>query len=360
MKIDRDNYEAYFLDFAEGKMSPEQEEVLLRFLQFNPDLADELRIFTDPSYPFATPETIVYPRKESLKQLFPEKIKIISRKNFDAVCIAYLENDLPERQRILFEKYLEEQPSAKPHFTAFQKTFLKKEHIEFPGKEQLKHQKNRIFDWKILIPIAAAAATAIFIIVSSPFQNLPAEITSIAEPKEKEELVRETADSKKAVSEVATSSLKVIRNTTAPVPVSNYKKKDQEKRNETEQNTENNKETTENVQVAAIDFKPAFTKEVTVEYDQLRHEIIPPMDINRNSLSLIDQMRYRTMRVTEAVEEEEALIWSLASNGLKELNRIRESETTLLASKNEEGAISGIQFKSRFLNVTVPINRNED
>ncbi|MEX0983151.1 MAG: hypothetical protein WD577_02625 [Bacteroidales bacterium] len=360
MKINRDNYEAYFLDFAEGKMSPEQEEVLHRFLQFNPDLAEELRVFTDRCFSRATPETIVYPRKESLKQLVFEKIGAVTRDNFDMVCIAYLENDLPEKQRTLFEKYLSEHPSAKPHFTAFQKAFLKKEHIVYPEKGRLKHKRTRIFDWKMAIPIAAAAAAAIFIFVSPPFQNLPVEITSIAEPKEEEALVEEAADSKEPASVVAPSNLKVIRNTTTPVPVSNYKKKDQEIRNEAEQNAENGKKTNEKVQFAAMDIKPVIATEITVEYDKLSHEIIPPVDINRSSLSFIDQMRYRTMRATEAVEEEEALIWSLASNGLKELNRIRGSETALLASKNEEGAISGIQFKSRFLNVTVPINRNDD
>src|SRR6056297_3000294 len=106
MKIDRDTYEAYFLDFAEGKMSPEQEEVLHRFLKFNPDLAEELRIFTDSCSSPAIPETIVYPQKESLKQVFSENFEIITSENFDSVCIAYLENDLQEKQRILFEKYL--------------------------------------------------------------------------------------------------------------------------------------------------------------------------------------------------------------------------------------------------------------
>jgi len=177
---------------------------------------------------------------------------------------------------------------------------------------------------------------------------------------EKELLVREAADSKKPVSVVAPTNLKVIRNTTAPVPVSNYKKKDQEIQGEDEKNTENSAKHKEKVQLAALDFKPAFAKEMKIEYDQLKHEIISPMDINRSSLSLIDQLRHRTMRVAEAVEEEDALIWSLASNGLKELNKKRGSETTLLASKDEQGAISGIQFRSRFLNVTVPINRTED
>jgi hypothetical protein len=75
---------------------------------------------------------------------------------------------------------------------------------------------------------------------------------------------------------------------------------------------------------------------------------------------LIDLARYRVRKATETIEEEDALLWSLASNGLKELNRIRGTETELMASRNEQGEISGIQFRSRFLNVTAPVNRNEE
>ena len=42
MKIDRNNYEQYFLDYLDRQMDPEQEKILLSFLEFNPDLKEEL------------------------------------------------------------------------------------------------------------------------------------------------------------------------------------------------------------------------------------------------------------------------------------------------------------------------------
>jgi hypothetical protein len=128
MMINRDNYEAYFLDFAEGRLSPEQEEVLHRFLKFNPDLEEELRSFRIHNL---TPHSFSYPCKESLKKEYPAGTDTVANANFDMYCIAYLENDLTEKQRTVFEAYLAEYPGAEPHFFAFRSTFLKKEPMFF-------------------------------------------------------------------------------------------------------------------------------------------------------------------------------------------------------------------------------------
>ena len=43
MNIDRNNYEVFFLDYIEGRLSPEMVEELQIFLALNPDLDEELR-----------------------------------------------------------------------------------------------------------------------------------------------------------------------------------------------------------------------------------------------------------------------------------------------------------------------------
>ena len=42
MKIDRNNYEQYFIDYLDGRMDTDREKILLSFLKFNPDLKKEL------------------------------------------------------------------------------------------------------------------------------------------------------------------------------------------------------------------------------------------------------------------------------------------------------------------------------
>jgi hypothetical protein len=41
MKISRQNYEQYFVDYLDGKLNDEQVGVLMSFLEFNPDLKEE-------------------------------------------------------------------------------------------------------------------------------------------------------------------------------------------------------------------------------------------------------------------------------------------------------------------------------
>jgi len=48
MRITQDNYEQYFLDHAEGNLSPEMERELADFLDANPDLKPILDEY-DPS-----------------------------------------------------------------------------------------------------------------------------------------------------------------------------------------------------------------------------------------------------------------------------------------------------------------------
>jgi hypothetical protein len=48
--ITRDNYEIWFLDFAEGKLNPSQQEMLFAFLEENPDLKKELDTFENISF----------------------------------------------------------------------------------------------------------------------------------------------------------------------------------------------------------------------------------------------------------------------------------------------------------------------
>jgi len=356
MMINRDNYEAYFLDFAEGRLSPEQEEVLHRFLKFNPDLEEELRSFRIHNL---TPQSFSYPDRDALKREYPRATDSVTRTNFDMYCIAYLENDLTEKQRTVFEKFLANHPEAVPHFVAYRSTFLKNEHVIFPGKERLKHKRDMAFNWKMMVPLAAAAAVAIFIIVSLPVQNLSVEMAAVIDPNGKEELVNETAIQKNHAPEPVSLNLKVIRNSSSPVPVSNYKKKEQEQEKK-ELNEEKVKTRSESAQIASLSFKPAKPMDIPVKQDLLKQEVISPIAVNRSSLSFFELARYRVKRATETIEEEDALLWSLASNGLRELNRIRGTDTELLASRNEQGEISGIQFRSRFLNVTAPVNRNEE
>lgn len=359
MIINRDNYQAYFLDFVEGRLSPEQSEMLYRFLKFNPDLADEFDELQTFRAHGLTPEPLEFPAKELLKKRFPSESDAVTWGNFDMYCIAYLENDLSEKQRRLFEKYLEDHPEAEPQFTAYKYTFLKQETLLFPVKEQLKHRKKVVFNRRFLIPFAAAAAVAVFVIFTVPEPEMQLEIAAVTVGEENKTTEHKADSQNKPAAEPAKGNVSVIRSSAVPVPVSTYKKRDQQNRAE-EREIETGATEKGITQVLAMNIQHSPPTDPLIEYDRLIFETIPPISVNRGSLSIFELARFRAQRAAEVIEEEDALLWSVASAGIKGLNRISIPENVLLASRDEEGAISGFRFRSRFLNVTAPLNRDED
>ncbi len=358
MNINRENYEVYCLDFLEGRLLPEQEEVLQLFLKQHPDLADEFdELRRCYQYDFI-PEKIEFPGKEMLKKHFPSDSDIVSEANFDVYCIAYLENDLSEKQRGLFSKYLAEHPEMQSHYNACKSTYLSRESIPFPGKRRLKRSRKKTFYLRIFIPVAAAAALTIFFILPVPEPEIPLEIASVKVLKEKKENPREEDQQIKPASKPNTGNISVVKGSVVPVPASTFNKSEQEK--EAEPVTGEEMHVTKPKQIAALNLQKSAVSLPKVQYDRLTPEIISPIAAKGNSLSIFDLARYRASKVAEAIDEDDAFIWSLASSGIQGLNRINSTETALLTTRDEDGTISGFRLKTRFLNVSAPLNRNEE
>lgn len=66
MSINKDNYEAWFLDFAEGTLSPAEIDELNDFLQSHPHLASELEEFQ--LIPLQPDTSVIYNNKKALKK----------------------------------------------------------------------------------------------------------------------------------------------------------------------------------------------------------------------------------------------------------------------------------------------------
>lgn len=96
MKINRNNYEAWFLDYAEGTLSPEQVADLLLFLEENPDLKNELDAFEIISLEEEKP---VFEAKSLLK-----KNSAFNNEEFENQCIAYSEGLLSEHEKSELEQ----------------------------------------------------------------------------------------------------------------------------------------------------------------------------------------------------------------------------------------------------------------
>ncbi len=130
MNINKNNYEAFFLDYHEGNLSPEESEAVLFFVEQYPELKEEFEGFEnfmleDFSFPS-------FENKEILK-------KEITVENKEEYFIKSLENTLNKAETELLNNFLKLNPQFLGEFELFQKTkILADDFIIFENKNELK------------------------------------------------------------------------------------------------------------------------------------------------------------------------------------------------------------------------------
>lgn len=180
MKITRDNYESFFLDYLEGNLEETMIDQFLDFLKQNPDLKEELHLFENIPLP---KEPIVFPVKESLY-----KTSGSENESFDRRAVAYLEGDLKEKERRAFETSLAQNPKLQAEYALFEKTRLIPDpEIQFQQKEKL-YKKSGAILWINWMGRAAAILILLWGI-STLFHTgqdlrIPADSKKVASVKE--------------------------------------------------------------------------------------------------------------------------------------------------------------------------------
>jgi hypothetical protein len=134
MNINRENYEAFFLDYHEGALTEAQVQELMCFLSQNPDLRSEFESFELITLDEAPAELI--PGKDLLKK--SDTSKEITTSNFDEYCIAMIENELDEAQALAFQSFIKDKPELEKTYKLYLNTKLNREtEISFGNKTSL-------------------------------------------------------------------------------------------------------------------------------------------------------------------------------------------------------------------------------
>ncbi len=156
MKITRENYEEYFLDYLEGNLDKNLLNEFKNFLVQNPDLKDELENTGNFK---AEPESFTFLKKENLF-----KSRYEHETEFNKAAVARMEGDLTDTETEEFEKFLKENPEKLYEAELFEKTRLTAdETIVFRNKSTLYRQPagKKIVIWSVRI--AAVLVIAFFI-----------------------------------------------------------------------------------------------------------------------------------------------------------------------------------------------------
>ena len=93
MEISRQNYEQYFVDYLDGKLSEKQVGILISFLEFNADLKEE---FADIEKMCLAPDEIQFSGKAKLLKSESDLVEENILKDFDMYCISSMERDIAD------------------------------------------------------------------------------------------------------------------------------------------------------------------------------------------------------------------------------------------------------------------------
>lgn len=116
MRINRTNYEIFFLDYHEGNLSTAQVEELMAFLDQEPDLKAELHDFE--LLRLQDIEDALFEDKASLKR------GEVTPANYERYYAAYVEDDLSQEERLAVEDFAYSTPARQRELELMRKTRL--------------------------------------------------------------------------------------------------------------------------------------------------------------------------------------------------------------------------------------------
>lgn len=150
MKINRYNYEEFFLLYIDNELDITDKKLVEEFIHENTDLQTEFLQLQQTVIPS---DKIIFKNKETLtkQSLTPD---------FQEQIFLYLDNELPIEKKLEFESFLNSTPSFNAEFEKFKQIILPLETIKFENKELLyKEEESKV----VPFPWLQFSAAAIFI-----------------------------------------------------------------------------------------------------------------------------------------------------------------------------------------------------
>jgi hypothetical protein len=341
MKITRDNYESWFLDYLEGNLRPEEMEMVRLFKVEYPDLDDELEGF--PPY-LKADSGLVYPGKQLLKkEVYDDPV------HFEQSAIAAMESDMSEAELGQFRNWVGKNPDREKFVKEFEQCRLVPDKkITFPGKDRLKKKTIWMSGW---IRAAAVAAIALLVLLTFIPESRKTQSTSIqtAEttlPKKRDKVPEAEAAGNKSLPALPEKKQKKVQETQKPV----LKKQD----------------------VKVEDLAPLATRyaEAIQKLEPRSGKLEPPQPIFVDLITIMEQKalyaasmemplseflkdKYQELKTNDPSEFITREEFTIA--GLHLFSRLPGKRLT--GRKGSDGRLKTISFNTQLLAFSIPVNR---
>jgi len=342
MKITRDNYESWFLDYLEERLDQEQRESVRQFINANPDLAEELDSFAPA---LTSDSSLIFPDKERLKRsIFDDATHLENQ------VIAAMEGDLSESDRQKLDHWLSTNPEAQ-HMASLQfKCRLQPDPgINFLHKERLKKKVVSTAYFTRIAAVAAILLLAMIIFYPSDNGKEPVMVTSAGssvkppeEPIKSSSMVSGSKDSQVALNSVTAEK-------SIPSSV---------RQNRPRQKTAVLVPPPERQALALLPLKPKLD-EVALELP-LNGELVPLKRADQSLLANIempisDYLKGRAKELKARDDHELLSRNKMVIAGLNFVSKLTGKKLT--GKKGDDGRLRTISFNTQLLAFSIPVNR---
>jgi hypothetical protein len=177
MKVDRHNYEDYFLLYVDNELTVEQKKQVELFIKENPDLEEELVMLQQSRL---IPETIVFEEKHLLMR--EENNSFINLNNYEEWLVLYVDNELSDGEKVTVEKFAASHPHVQKELDLFGQTKLQPDQFNFPDKNLLYRNKERV---RIISMVWWRVAAAAILIIAAGITLYSVLTTNSSGPEDK-------------------------------------------------------------------------------------------------------------------------------------------------------------------------------
>jgi hypothetical protein len=190
--INRNNYEEFFLLYADNELDAETKLAVENFIQHNTDLAIELQMLLQTK---SLPEEIVFNDKDLLLRTEGNNI---TESNYQEYFLLYIDNELSTAKREEVETYVLQHPKLQKEFTDLKRAVLTPETISYGDKKDLYRTEKRrtiyLKPWRLAAAIFIGVCAVGFWLMEKPKQVNPVAVSHPTEIKTKENPVVKPAD----------------------------------------------------------------------------------------------------------------------------------------------------------------------
>lgn len=135
MRINRDNYELFLVNYTEGTLSADIIQEVEDYLMQNPDIKEEFDLFNSD---ILETSNAVFANKKNLKGIPYDKTTAPSE-YFQQLCVDYIDGELPKNEQLFFKKLIATDVKKQKELTLFAKTKLTPDFsIVYPDKNRIK------------------------------------------------------------------------------------------------------------------------------------------------------------------------------------------------------------------------------